>query len=189
MAAHRRSNRFKDDGFEIKILEESTNENYILEREEYWISKLDTFNNGLNESWSGKGYGHNSLNFTTSGYVFTDKQRKKMSESAKKRVNTDKMRQISLDMWADPEKRKHHSEIRKGRRLRAPLISDETIDLIRKHYEKKKEDYVLQKMRNGRISSPSRQFANQFSNYYGISNTFLKDIVENKVRIKICPLI
>ena len=69
-----------------KYLKNLTTETILKEREEYWINSLDTFNNGLNESPSGKGCGHNSPNFTTLGYKFSDEQRKKMSESAKKRA-------------------------------------------------------------------------------------------------------
>ena len=83
MGDHKRSNRFKNDEFDVTVLEESVDRNYIEQREEYWIEKLDTWKNGLNESSSGKGYGHNSPNFTTLGYKFTDVQREKMSKSAK----------------------------------------------------------------------------------------------------------
>ena len=76
MGDHKRSKRFRDDEFIIEILEKSADRQYINEREEYWIQKLDTYKNGLNESWSGKGYGHNSSNFTTQD-IFSQKNLEK----------------------------------------------------------------------------------------------------------------
>lgn len=198
MGDHKRSNRFKGDAFTVEILEKSFDREFIEKREEYWIEELGTYHNGLNESISGKGYGHNSKNFTTLGYRFTDKQRKKMSESAKNRVDRDKMRQISNDMWADEKMRKHHSEIRKGKRLRKPKISDSDVLAVRERYKKeyesiKKECDLINKERHAKNPSwkktnPAQLFGNKYSEHYNLSNTLLKNIVLNKTRTEVLPM-
>lgn len=199
MGDHKRSKRFRNDEFEISILEKSSNREYINEREAHWIKKLDTFNKGLNESWTGKGSGHNSPNFTTLGYIFSDESRKKMSESAKKRADPEKLRQISINQWKDPKLRKHHSEIRKGKRLRKPKLSDETVIEIRSFYESikdqlEKECDVINEERHKKNSSwkktnPAQLFGNKYSEKYSVSNTLLKDIVLWKTRTQIFPQI
>lgn len=197
MGDHKRSKRFRDDEFTIEILEKSTDREYINEREEYWIQKLDTYKNGLNESWSGKGYGHNSSNFTTQGYIFSEESRKKMSESAKKRCDSNKMREISKSQWDDPEIRKHHSEIRKGKRLRKPKISDEVVAEIRNHYENEKikcekeikEYNETAKKKGWPQKTPSSHFARKYAEHYKCSNVTLKGIIEWKIRTKVLPSI
>lgn len=200
MGDHKRSKRFRNDEFTIEILEKSNDRNYINEREEYWIQKLDTFNNGLNESWSGKGYGHNSPNFTTEGYIYSEESRKKMSESAKKRGGgPEQMRQLSLNQWKNPEIRKHHSEIRKGKRLRKPKLSDETVAEIRIFYKSikdqlEKECKIINEERHKKNPSwkktnTARLFGNKYSKKYSVSNTLLRDIVLWKTRTKVLPSI
>lgn len=199
MGDHKRSKRFRNDEFTIEILEKSNDRQYINEREEYWIQKLDSFNNGLNESWSGKGYGHNSSNFTTEGYIYSEKSRKRMSESAKKRCDPEKMREISKKQWNDPKIRKHHSEIRKGKRLRKPKLSDEKVAEIRLFYESiknqlEKECKVINEERHKKNSSwkktnTAQLFGNKYSEKYSVSNTLLRDIVLWKTRTQVLPSI
>jgi len=198
MGDHKRSKRFKGIGFDYEILEESTNRSYIEKQEEYWIQKLDTYNNGLNESPNGKGWGHNSSNFTTLGFIFSDESRKKMSESAKKRGGgSEQMRQLSLNQWKNPEMRKHHSEIRKGKRLKPPKISDETVLKMRMHYDQEKtkceeeikEYNKIAKSKGWTLKTSSSHFARKYADYYKCSNVALKGIIEWKTRTKVLPLI
>ena len=200
MGDHKRSKRFRDDDFTVEILEKNSDRKYINEREEYWIQKLDTFKNGLNESWSGKGYGHNSPNFTTEGYIYSEESRKKMSESAKKRDGgSEQMRQLALNQWKDPKIRQHHSEIRKGKRLRKPKISDEIVNEIRLFYESIKDQLeeeckIINKERHEknpswRKTNPAQLFGNKYSEKYSASNTLLRDIVLWKTRTKVLPSI
>lgn len=197
MGDHKRSKRFRNDDFNIEILEKNADRQHINEREEYWIQKLDTFNNGLNESYSGKGYGHNSSNFTTEGYIYSEESRKKMSESAKKRVDKEKMRQISLNQWKDPDLKKHHSDIRKGKRLRPPKISDEMVIQIRNHYENEKlkceeeiKEYNINAKKKGwPQKTSSSHFAKKYAKHYQCSNVTLKGIIEWKTRTKVLPSI
>jgi hypothetical protein len=199
MGDHRRSLRFRGDEFSVEILETSMDRSFIESREEYWINELDTYNNGLNETWSGKGSGHNSPKFTTAGYVYSDESRKKMSESAKKRVDKVKLAKISADMWADPVMRQHHSDIRKGKRLRKPKLSDEQVNNIRDLYtltlsELEQECEVINTARHKKNKSwpatnTATLFANKYKDKYDVSNTLLRGIVLWKTRTKICPMI
>lgn len=200
MGDHKRSNKFKNIGFDYKILEESTDRNYIEKREEYWIKRLKTFTEGLNSTILGKGYGHNSPRFTTLGYTFSEDSRKKMSEAAKRRGGgSEQMRELSLNQWKDPKMRKHHSDIRKGKRLRKPKLSDEIVAEIRNRYKIEydilmNEVMVINEERHKKNPSwnkvtPHRHFANKYAKEYGVSNTLLVGIVTNKTRTEILPCI
>ena len=200
MGDHKRSKRFRHDEFDVNILEINSDRQFINDREEYWIQRLDTFNKGLNETPSGKAYGHNSPKFTTNGYIFSEESRKKMSESAKKRGGgPEQMRQLALNQWNDPKMREHHSKIRKGKRLRKPKLSDEKVSEIRLFYEKikpqlEKECHNINEERRKKNSSwkktnPPQLFGKKYSKKYSVSNTLLRDIVLWKTRTKILPLI
>lgn len=199
MGDHKRSLRFRNDEFNIEILEKSLDRSYIEQRESELIEELDTYNNGLNESPSGKGYGHNSENFTTLGYIFSEESRKKMSESAKNRGGcSEQMRQLSLNQWSDPKMRKHHSEIRKGKRLSKPKISDELVEEIKLKFKSIYED--LQKecdqINKDRYSkNPSYKktnvyqlFAKKYHKEYNVSLPTIKNIVSGKSRNNKLPM-
>lgn len=80
LAAHKKTERFKDGIIKYEILKEyETYEEAELD-EPLLIEKYDTFNNGLNLSINGKG-NHLSGNFTTRNYKFTDSQRQNMKDS------------------------------------------------------------------------------------------------------------
>lgn len=195
--SHRNSNRFKDDDFSFEILEESSDRNYIESQETYWIQKFDTYHNGLNETKTGKGFGHSSSKFTTLGYKFSEKSKDKMRKSAKARVDPENMRQISLNMWKDPKMRKHHSDVRKNRRLRPPKFSDKEIEQIRNRYHDEFDSLKvltqqINETRHAKNSSWKKStvestFANLYAEEYGCSSVFLKNVVSNKTRIESYP--
>ena len=198
MGYHKRSLRFRDSGFDIEILEESADRSYIEAQEEYWIEKLDTYNNGLNESPSGKGCGHNSPNFTTLGYVYSDESRELMSLAAKKRAAKEGYEvrsERSKANWKDPQYRQRQIDVRKGKRLRPLTLSDETVVEMRAHFESEREQCVQEiqeyndkaKTRGWNQKTPSSHFAKKHTELYGCSNTTIKGIVEWKTRTKSLP--
>jgi N-glycosylase/DNA lyase len=81
---HEKSIRFEAGIKDIKILEICDTYELAEEREEYYITFYNTFNNGLNITEDGKGYNKN-CKFNTVGHKHSDKSKKKMSISAKKR--------------------------------------------------------------------------------------------------------
>lgn len=63
------------DNFNISVLEESSDSDYLLEvRETYWIKKLKTVSLGYNRTYGGE------------NYIFSDDVINKLSEAAKKRT-------------------------------------------------------------------------------------------------------
>ena len=198
MGDHKRSKRFRDIGFDYEILEESIDRSYIEKQEEHWIQKLDTYNNGLNESPSGKGWGHNSSNFTTLGFTFSDESRKKMSESAKKRAVKEGFEvrsQRSRDNYKNPEYLAKQIKAKKGKRLRPPKISDELVIQMRSHYEKEKKKCAEEiqeyndtaKKKGWPLKTTSSHFARKYSHFYNCSNVAIKGIIEWKTRTKVLP--
>jgi len=194
---HKRSNHFKNDEFEYKILEESPDRSYIESREEYWISKLDTFKNGLNGTPTGKGFGHRSPKFTTYGYCYSKESRKKMSESGKKRAQKEKekRRKISKDLWKNKEYRKNQEGKRRGKRLRPPVLSDDQVKLIRNKFELLKPKLIAEceeinqnkKNRGYPDTTPHGLFAKRYHEDYSVSYVLIRDIVNWKTRKNILP--
>lgn len=199
MGDHKRSKRFIGHEFYIQVLEESVDRSYIESKESYYIVAYDTFNNGLNDTETGKGCGHSSPKFNTLGYIFSDKSRKKMSESAKKRCaeNLEAMSERSKKTWQNKEYREHQSKVRQGKRLRPPKLSDESVNEIRvlynsliKSYEQRCEDCNKEAVKLGRmLSTPHGIFAKEYHEKYNVSPTTIKNIVLNKVRTKILPAV
>jgi hypothetical protein len=200
MCCHQISERFKDNSFDVEILAESTDRSEIEKLEEYYIQYYDTYNNGLNNSKGGKGYGHNDTKFTTLGYSFTDEQRKNMSESAKKRALKEGAKarsKRSKAAWENNEYRKKQIEVRKDKRLCPPKISDKDVIKIRERFHSmndylEQETHKINKERH--LKNPSwkktnkeRVFANMFHKEYNISSTALHNIVSYKTRTKVLP--
>jgi len=199
MADHQRSCRFSDDTFTVEILMESIDRAVIELAESEYISLYNTHCNGLNYTKCGKGYGHDSPNFTTIGYIYSDESRKKMSDSAKIRCKRDhtKMVDRSKANWNNAEYRKSQEGKRKGKRLHPPKLSDETVQKIRDRYEAEMlqcandiiEYNTLAKKRGWPQKTPSSYFATSRCAEYDVSSVTIKNIVENKTRTKILPAI
>lgn len=198
IGAHKRSERFAGIGFSTEILDESSDRTYIEKREEYWIEKYDSFHNGLNCTKEGKGYSNSAL-FTTNGFKFSEESKAKMSKAAKSEKRSEHMRKICSEMWADPEKRKHHSEVRKGKRLRRPKLTDLKVEEIRKHFNTIKdllqpEVNKINEERHKKNSSWKKTnceilFAQKFYQQYGVTSTCIALIVKNKTRTESLPSI
>jgi predicted GIY-YIG superfamily endonuclease len=198
MDEHRRSERFKDSEFDIEILEHSKDRKFIEEREEFHIKRLKTFESGLNESPGGKGWGHNDPKFTTREFKFSEESRRKMSISGKLRAareGHEKRVENTKKAWANPEYVKRQIEVKKGKRLHKPLISDERVDEMRKHFDSVKNDLEQQaKIRSERNLKLGRfpvtaykLFGEQyFSQYPEVTQATIVAIVANKRRL--CPL-
>lgn len=199
MGDHKRSLRFRNDSFDYKILEESTDRIYIEKQEEYYIKKFDTYNNGLNDTPEGKGYNHNSSSFTTLGYIYSPESRQKMSESAKKRWDNKELRKeksiVSKSLWNNENYRNNQAGKRVGKRLRPPKIDDNTVDIIRQRFMSEKElcsneikDYNEKaKLKGWYSKTPEGHFSKKYCKHYNCTSTLLLKIITNKSRTKILP--
>lgn len=162
MACHALSERFKDHLFTYEILFESENRKDVEVAEEEYIIKLDTFNNGLNSTLGGKGYGHNSPNFSTFGYKFSEEAKKKMSKSAKDRAEREgfgvRSNRSKEFFTKDPSVKERISRSKKGKKSWTK-ISDEDIQEIISGYSDFVDDRIGLKSKNGRMLTKSRLYA------------------------------
>ena len=202
MGDHKRSKRFRNDSFDITLLEESDDRSYIESRETYWINHLDTYHNGLNESPSGKGWGHNSPNFTTLGYVYSDEARAKMSAAAKARAAREGFNvrsEASKKGWANggEEYREHQKNVRKGKRLSPPKLTDEEVSNIRLMWSQEKQQLEREcekwneeaKRKGWKLRTPEGLFYIKHKDDYNVSKPTIVNIVKNKCRTEILPSI
>lgn len=203
LADHKRSKRFSNDGFTVQILAISNERSIIESMEEYAISLYDTFNNGLNSSWSGKGYGHNSNKFTTAGYTFSDQQRQRMSIAAKQRAERESGTQIrsnsSILGWkrGGEKYRQHMSAIRKNKRVRKPKLTDDVVKQMRLEFEELKpalqeelvEINAFRKSRGYRLATPETLFAQKWHTKYQVTNACIRQILNNTARLTPLPCI
>jgi hypothetical protein len=202
MAGHRISDNFEEDDFTVEILMESSDRELIESMEERYIEEYDSFNNGLNKTKSGKGYGHGSPKFTTLGYKYSDSSRKKMSESGKARAEREGFATRSARSkqgWENggEELRKRQSEIRKGKRLRKTKLSDDQVSEIRKLYASEYhglmvEVEIVNKERHNKNPSwkkatPNSIFSKKYCSVYGVSAKLIDNIVMNRSRTEVLP--
>lgn len=102
--------KYGENSFSVSKLDEAATYNELLNKEIYWIQKLNTKNNGYNETDGGEG----SL-----GRIVSESSRRKSSETMKKR-------------YEDPQYRQRTSELTKnGMKLWwSSLSDDEKADYI-----------------------------------------------------------
>jgi hypothetical protein len=198
MEDHRRSDRFENDDFSIEILESSDDRSYIERREEHYISHFNTFENGLNESRGGKGWGHNDPKFTTRGFRFSEESKLKMSSSAKQRAAREGYHTrsaMSKKAWSNLDYAKRQSDIKKGKRLHKPKVSDDQIDLIRSEFEAERNALEIEAQKQSEINiklgrfptTAERLFAKKHEGEFPISMFTLIAIISNKRRTKRLP--
>lgn len=177
ISQHKTTERFKNHKFTLEILEESTSKSYIDAKEEYYIKHFDSYNSGLNESIDGKG-NHLCNNFTTLGFKYSEKSRKKMSESAKARVA--RLGVPFKGKKHTPETKKNWSKKRKGRLFQYRL-PESVYKELREEFEKSKQKYVEYIAANGKLLTGERQFAHEVSQKYNISVNMIVNIIKRKV--------
>jgi len=183
LCQHAKSERFKEYSMiKYEILEQCDTHEEALQYEKKYIEQYDTFHNGLNKTKDGSG-NHSSPNFTTEGYKFTEKSKRKMSDGAKRR-NQIKHAQFWHNNLSQEEKvnfYKMHSLKTKGK-PKSTIIKTEVVSDILISYKNKIElSGVGRKQRNGRFMSYERAFSLHFSNKYKISPRTVINIIENRV--------
>lgn len=175
ISQHKNSKRFKNYDFKFEILEESNSREYIMMKEEYYIEKLDSYKNGLNESIDGKG-NHLSENFTTFNYEYSKESKLKMSKSAKNRVNK----------FGAPFKGKLHSEetknklskIRKGK-IHSTKASNQVYKDLRNEFKNSEKNIIEYKSKNGKKLTKERIFAKRVYEKYNLSENHIVNILKN----------
>ena len=99
--------KYGQENFILEILEDNVSNEKLDEREIYWIAKYDSYNNGYNETIGGSG---------TIGYIFTEEDLKKKSDSMKEtwktsaRLNNPERHKKISDKLKDVPKSKEHKE-------------------------------------------------------------------------------
>ena len=97
------------DNFDVTILETDVSQDIASERERYYISLYDSYENGYNSTIGGNG---------TVGYIFTDEVRKKMSNSWNRdKVITEKRnRKISNALKGVPKSFLHKQKLSQNKK-------------------------------------------------------------------------
>lgn len=175
MTAHSKTKRFQGYIFTSDILLESDDYNYIMQMEEEYITIYDSYKNGLNESIDGKG-NHMAPNFTTKDYKFSDESRKKMSKSAKKRIERDGPPRCKHT----EEQKKKWSKMRKGVRNTHKLTKEQVIEILTLYRDKPDIEGVGKVMRNGVKMSYAQAFAAKYCEQYSVSKQCLRLIIDRK---------
>lgn len=196
---HEKSKRFLIGIKNVQILEECDDWKLAREYEEMYISKLNTYRNGLNETINGAG-NHLSENFTTKGFKFSDETRKKMAKSFQKRVERDGP--LNLHLFITKETYDKWSEKRKGKVWPPRKIDTDLALQIYNMYENdlisfnnsfvktivKKSDiskvgvtnlYTL-KSPNGKFLTKEKLYCKYFSMKYKVTESCIRRIINKK---------
>lgn len=178
MKAHSKSDRFLGFEFDVEILEESQDFDYISVREPYYIDLYDTYENGLNKSVDGKG-NHLCDDFTTRGYRFSVESRLRMRESAKRRVERDGVPFKGCSHTK--EQRERWSDIRRGVLPPNTKLTEEVVkEIINLFSNKPHLEGVGQTMKNGRKLSYIRAFSLKYGDVYGVTPEQIERIIRGK---------
>lgn len=189
MNEHRASDRFKGYNFTYQILKEDEDRAVIERAETEAVAYYDTFNNGLNGSPGGKGWGHNSPKFNTLGYKYSDESKAKMSLKAKERYRREghaaRSAMIKKAYANNPELRKTLSEKRKGVvQPHMRKLTDEQLESIKQGYESFDHPLIGVKSANGKLHTKLRLYAKHCAEIYPACNNaiygHLKEMFHDK---------
>lgn len=174
MAQHRLSPKFKDHKFTFEILLEDDNRKIIEDAEIKAVEKYDTFFNGLNSTFSGKGQHHNSSKFNTLGFKFSKKSREKMSISAKTRAAREGFAERSRRskiIWSDLSRREALSKQKIGKRSKLRKLSETELLQLQEEFKKFEHKSIGTKSKNGKVLTKHRLFSNIKGEQLGLTGT------------------
>jgi predicted GIY-YIG superfamily endonuclease len=183
-----------------KILFEGSYEE-CEEKEEYFIKKYNTYENGLNCTTTGKGL-NGEAKFNTLGYIFSEESREKMrlSWTDERRKNLSEKNSVFFkEYWTD-ERRKEKSEKTKGRVFGPIKITESIKKEIRDLFQTKpdiplsyqikfvkkshREKIISNEMQisdsttlNGRRWSYGLVFCSYFANQYNCTPKHMSNII------------
>lgn len=183
MNSHKRDSRFSGCTFAMEILESSYDEK-IHGKEEAYIARYNTFHDGLNRSINGKGNHLNGDKFTTKGMVFSDEHRKKIGIKSKERVIANGGRVTPRGFTFSEETKLRWSKVRKRKcaekRLKIP--SEKIAEVKELYAERPYIETVGKIMRNGRASSYEWEFAKKYSENFGLSPSYIRQVIKGICR-------
>lgn len=194
--AHEKSNRFSIGIKNVEILAECDTYEEAEDLEEYYIEKYDTFNNGLNTTYNGKGKTPN-CKFNTLGYVYSEESRTRMSESAKRRGATStgwKHSDYNKKRWSEERSGKYFGNNKKVPDEDSKIIYESYVnntitfseDFIKKYVKKNHVDLVgkveLKELRspNGKPLSLSTLYSHYYASKYNTTVQAIRRILKNK---------
>lgn len=129
MTAHSKTKRFEMGIKNVEILKECDEYEEAGELEEYFISKYNTFYDGLNNSIDGKG-NHLAPTFTTLGYRYSEESKQKMKKNHWSRTGS----YSPVGKKHSEETKKNWSKKRKGKCWGPRKIPRETALKILQEY-------------------------------------------------------
>ncbi len=170
MRSHSRG-RFKDRNFSVQLLECGTNPE-IFDMEETYVTKYDTYNNGLNLTRDGKP----STKHRSSGYKFSNETRKKMSDIKKRDFKP-------WNKGKSYKMRPEVSEFRKGKQWGPTVLTEEKVVKIIELYLERAplvDDRIGKIQRNGRPFSYEHAFAQKYGEVFEISSARIRQIITKR---------
>lgn len=175
MYLHRYTNRFKGYDFTCNILEENSSYDYIMNKEQEYIKMFNSYKEGLNDTFDGKG-AHLNPKFTTLGYHHTEETKKKISNKLKGKKSWIKGKQHT------EKSKKKMSNNRKGIQSFTKL-KKEDVEKILKDYTNKVflDDTRIGKiMKNGIRMSYEQSFCQKYGILYGVSPQNIRHIIKRQ---------
>lgn len=193
--SHSKSNRFSLGIEKIEILDVCENYEQAEDLEEEYISLFDTFKNGLNMTKNGRGRNKDG-SFSTLGHIYSEKSKRKMSISAKKRGPT------TIGYKHTSSSKKKMSDIRKGKswgprkipiedniKIYEEYKNDKIIfenEFIKKYIKKTQRndidnlDFSDLRAPNGKPLNKKILYGYYYANIYGVSPVAIRKIIENE---------
>jgi len=189
MKDHRHSDRYRNRPFTYEILYSTTDFEDCLLHETRLVQQYDTYRNGLNATRSGKGCHHDSPQFTTHGYKYTDEQRANVSKGIRAAFAERKTK--GLGHWIkgikrSAELRQRWSVVRKNKRFApckklTPIKIKDIRDAWARHITLPGEHKIGTKLPNGLTLTYRILFTKYFADQYRVTGVLIKGIIDGKV--------
>lgn len=146
-----------------------------MNKETEYIKKFNSFKDGLNESFDGKG-AHLNPKFTTLNYHHTEETKKKISNKLKGKKAWNKGKHLSL------ENRNKLSNTRKGKQSFTKLKKEDVISILRDFNNKipLDDDRIGKIMKNGKCMTYTQVFCQKYGILYNISPQNIRRIVKRE---------
>lgn len=172
---HHKYGKIKGYNFTYEILEQNVSYEHIMNKETEYIKKFNSFKDGLNESFDGKG-AHLNPKFTTLKYHHTEETKKKISNKLKGKKAWNKGKHLSL------ENRNKLSNTRKGKQSFTKLKKEDVISILRDFNNKipLDDDRIGKIMKNGKCMTYTQVFCQKYGILYNISPQNIRRIVKRE---------
>lgn len=180
---HRRSKKFRDFGIlKVEVIDTVSESSEADKLESLYIEKYDTFNNGLNMTYNGRGNHKYQGKFSTLGLKHSDETKAKIANKSSIRMKEYWRAGVKAASQEAQERAKARmtETRRKQGCTHTKFTEDDVREVLNLYSTRPYIEGIGEKLPNGHVKTYDRAFANKYAEQFSMTPAHIRNLVQRK---------